>query len=86
MQDDRRRLHHLILDAGGSRCVAVLAMAAFSLALSALVFVQKVAGVSDLASFIVLLSIAGGYVAWRRVGVRLLTGLYQDQILVGPAE
>jgi UDP-GlcNAc:undecaprenyl-phosphate GlcNAc-1-phosphate transferase len=86
MQADRRHLHHLILDAGGSRCVAVLAMAAFSLALSALIFVQKIAGVSDLASFIALLLIAGGYIAWRRVGVRLLTGVDRRRAAPGPAE
>jgi UDP-GlcNAc:undecaprenyl-phosphate/decaprenyl-phosphate GlcNAc-1-phosphate transferase len=86
MQADRRHLHHLILDAGGSRRVAVLAMAAISLMFSALVFVQKIAGVSDIASLVVLLLIATSYFAGRRAGVRLLAGAYRRHSLVGPAE
>jgi len=86
MQADRRHLHHLILDAGGSRRLTVLTMAAISLGLSALIFVQKIAGVGDIASFIALLVIATGYFAGRRAAVRLLTGAVQGESLVGPAE
>ena len=64
----------------------MLAMAAISLMLSALVFVQKIAGVSDIASLVVLLLIATSYFTGRRACVRLLAGAFRSHSLVGPAE
>lgn len=86
MQADRRHLHHIILDAGGSARTVVLIMGAVSLGMSALVFVQKVLEFSDLASLAVLLVIAAGYFTGRRAGVRLIMGAIHRRDLAGPAE
>ncbi len=86
MQADRRHLHHLIIDAGGSGRSSVLVMGAISIGLPALVFVQNVLGISDLGSLAVLLVIAGGYFAGRRAGVKLFVGAIRSRRLAGPAE
>lgn len=86
MQADRRHLHHLIIDAGGSGRAAVLVMAAITVGLSALVFVLTVLGISDLGSLGVLLVIAGGHFAGRRAGVKLFVGLIRSRGGTEPAE
>ena len=83
MQADRRHLHHLIIDAGGSGRSAMLVMGAISIGLSALVFVQYALGISDLGSLAVLLVIAGGHFAGRRAGVKLLVGAIRRHSLGG---
>jgi UDP-GlcNAc:undecaprenyl-phosphate GlcNAc-1-phosphate transferase len=86
MQSDRRHLHHLIIDAGGSGRSAVMIMGAISLGFSALVFVQKFAGIGDLGGLAILVAIAGSYIAGRRAGVKLFIGAVQRKTLPGPAE
>ncbi len=86
MQADRRHLHHLIIDAGGSGRSAMLVMGAISIGLTALVFVQDALGISDLASLAVLLVIAGGHFAGRRAGVKLFVGVIRSRRSAGPAE
>jgi UDP-GlcNAc:undecaprenyl-phosphate GlcNAc-1-phosphate transferase len=86
MQSDRRHLHHLIIDAGGSGRSAVLVMGALSLGFSALVFLQNIAGIGDLGSLVILFAIAGGYLVGRRAGVKLFVGAMQGKTLAGPAE
>ena len=53
---------------------------------SALVFVQNVSGISDLASLAILLLIASGYFAGRRAGVKLFVGAIRNRRSAGPAE
>ena len=86
MQADRRHLHHLIIDAGGSGRAAALVMAAISIGLSALVFVQNVLGIGGFWSLAGLLVIAGGHFAGRRAGVKLFVGVLRSRRLAGPAE
>lgn len=86
MQADRRHLHQLIIDAGGSGRAAMLVMGAISLGFSAFVFVQNVAGINDLTSLAILLVIAGGYFAGRRTGVKLFVGVIRSRRLARPAE
>jgi hypothetical protein len=86
MQSDRRHLHHLIIDAGGSGRSAVLVMGALSLGFSAFVFLQNIAGIGDLGSLVILFAIAGGYLVGRRAGVKLFVGAMQGKTLAGPAE
>ena len=86
MQGDRRHLHHLIIDAGGSGRSAMLVMGAISIGLSALIFVQDALGISDAASLAVLLVIAGGHFAGRRAGVKLFVGAMRRHSLAGPVE
>jgi UDP-GlcNAc:undecaprenyl-phosphate GlcNAc-1-phosphate transferase len=86
MLPDRRHLHHLIIDAGGSRLSAVVGMGLISLGLSALVFIQNVAGISDFWSFAILLAIAVGYFVGRRAGVKLFLRTGRGIRPAGPAE
>jgi len=86
MQSDRRHLHHLIIDAGGSGRSAVLAMGAISLGISALVFVLSVAEIGDLGGLAILVAIAGSYFAGRRAGVKLFVNAIGKRGLAGPAE
>jgi UDP-GlcNAc:undecaprenyl-phosphate GlcNAc-1-phosphate transferase len=86
MQSDRRHLHHLIIDAGGSGRSVVLLMGAISLGFSALVFVQNIAEIGDLGGLVILIAIAGVYLAGRREGVKLFIGAMRGKTLAGPAE
>jgi UDP-GlcNAc:undecaprenyl-phosphate GlcNAc-1-phosphate transferase len=86
MKADRRHLHHLIIDAGGSGRSALLIMGAISIGLSALAFAQSALGISDLASLAVLLVVAGGHFAGRRAAVKLFVGEIRSRRSAEPAE
>jgi len=86
MQSDRRHLHHLIIDAGGSAHSVVLVMGALSLGFSALIFVQNIAGIGDLGGLVILIAIAASYFAGRRAGVKLFVDAMRGKTLAGPAE
>ena len=86
MQADRRHLHHLIIDAGGTGRAAVLVMGAISLGFSALVFLQNVVATSDLTSLAILLAIAAGYWTGRRAGVKMFVGAIRSRRLARRTE
>ena len=61
-------------------------MGTISLVFSAMVFIQTIAGIGDLASLAILLVIAGGYFAGRRAGVKLIADAIRRHGLAGPVE
>ncbi len=82
---DRAHLHYLLVDAGVSNFAAVALMCALSGGFVALVFLQRLAGVSDVATLLTLMFCATLYLTGRRGFVRLAGGALRRRV-IGPAE